>query len=61
MCADLLWWRGPGCRRLERALRVLCAAPGADQRLSRLLRQTAPQAREYAGGPAPARNVHCNR
>ncbi|MFI8893770.1 hypothetical protein [Streptomyces paradoxus] len=59
--ADLLWWRGPGRRRLERALRVLCAAPEADRLLSLLLRQAVAQAREHAGGPAPGREVHCNR
>ncbi|MFJ3621994.1 hypothetical protein ACIPSH_28150 [Streptomyces iakyrus] len=59
--ADLLWWHGPGRRRLERALRVLCAAPDADRLLSRLLRQAVTQAREYTGGPAASREVHCNR
>ncbi|MGW6646671.1 hypothetical protein [Streptomyces iakyrus] len=59
--ADLLWWRGPGRRRLEQALRVLCAAPEADRLLSRLLRQAVTQAREYAGVPAARREVHCNR
>ncbi|WP_051814647.1 hypothetical protein RFN58_40990 [Streptomyces iakyrus] len=59
--ADLLWWRGPGRRHLERALRVLCAAPEADRLLSRLLRQAVTQAREYTGGPAASREVHCNR
>lgn len=59
--ADLLWWRGPGRRRLEQALRVLCAAPEADRLLSRLLRQAVAQAREYGGRPAPSREVHCNR
>ncbi|GGX18534.1 hypothetical protein [Streptomyces lomondensis] len=43
---DLLWWRGPGRRHLEHALRVLCAAPDADQRLSRLLRQAVAEARD---------------
>ncbi|MEU0111258.1 hypothetical protein ABZ313_38715, partial [Streptomyces sp. NPDC006251] len=46
--ADLLWWRGPGRRSLEHALRVLCAAPDADQRLSRLLRQAVADARGEA-------------
>ncbi|MFD5163560.1 hypothetical protein ACFWMJ_36850 [Streptomyces hawaiiensis] len=59
--ADLLWWRGPGRRHLEQALRVLCAAPEADQLLSRLLRQAVAQAREHACGRAPAREVRCNR
>ncbi|MCK8433506.1 hypothetical protein G3I77_10790 [Streptomyces sp. D2-8] len=59
--ADLLWWRGPGRRHLEQALRVLSAAPDADQRLSRLLRQAVAQAREYAGGRAASREVGCNR
>ncbi|MFF8934408.1 hypothetical protein ACF08O_06630 [Streptomyces paradoxus] len=59
--ADLLWWRGPGRRRLERSLRVLCAAPEADRLLSLLLRQAVAQVREYAGGPARGREVHCNR
>ncbi|MFJ5730724.1 hypothetical protein [Streptomyces paradoxus] len=58
---DLLWWQGPGRRRLERALRVLCAAPEADRLLSLLLRQAVTRAREYAGGPAPGGEVHCNR
>ncbi|GAA2766710.1 hypothetical protein GCM10010103_57510 [Streptomyces paradoxus] len=58
---DLLWWRGPGRRRLERALRVLCTAPEADGLLSLLLRQAVTRAREYAGGPAPGGEVHCNR
>ncbi|MFD5337661.1 hypothetical protein [Streptomyces hawaiiensis] len=59
--ADLLWWRGPGRRHLERALGVLCAAPEADQLLSRLLRQAVAQARDHAGGRTPAREVRCNR
>ncbi|AMW14889.1 hypothetical protein A4E84_38785 [Streptomyces qaidamensis] len=59
--ADLLWWRGPGRRRLEQALRVLCAAPEADRLLSRLLRQAAAQARECGGALAAGREVHCNR
>ncbi|GHC86119.1 hypothetical protein RFN57_01650 [Streptomyces violaceochromogenes] len=59
--ADLLWWRGPGRRRLEQALRVLCAAPEADRLLSRLLRQAVTQAREYTGVPAASREIHCNR
>lgn len=58
---DLLWWRGPGRRHLERALGVLCAAPDADQRLSGLLREAVAQARECAGGGAPSREFHCNR
>ncbi|MFD5233680.1 hypothetical protein ACFWJ5_35175 [Streptomyces qaidamensis] len=59
--ADLLWWRGPGRRRLEQALRVLCAAPEADRLLSRLLRQAVARARECGGAPAASREVHCNR
>jgi hypothetical protein len=57
---DLLWWRGPGRRLLERALRVLCAAPDADERLSRLLRQAVAGARDRAGGRVPAGEVRCN-
>ncbi|MEU1320472.1 hypothetical protein [Streptomyces tibetensis] len=59
--ADLLWWRGPGRRHLEHALRVLCAAPDAEQRLAGLLRQAVAQAREYPGERAPGREVPCNR
>ncbi|GAA2280412.1 hypothetical protein GCM10010234_16620 [Streptomyces hawaiiensis] len=59
--ADLLWWRGPGRRHLEHALRVLCAAPDADQRLSGLLRLAVAQAREYRDQRAPGREVPCNR
>jgi hypothetical protein len=59
--ADLLWWRGRGRRCLEQALRVLCAAPEADRLLCLLLRQAVTEAREYTGGPAPSREVHCNR
>ncbi|MFF6914049.1 hypothetical protein [Streptomyces sp. NPDC012466] len=59
--ADLLWWRGPGRRHLEHALRMLCAAPDADQRLSLLLRRAVAQARDRAGGRAPSREVRCNR
>ncbi|AXE90878.1 hypothetical protein [Streptomyces sp. Go-475] len=58
--ADLLWWRGPGRRSLEHALRVLCAAPDADQRLSRLLRQAVADARGEAGR-AGAREVRSER
>ncbi|MGW0611410.1 hypothetical protein [Streptomyces sp. NPDC002788] len=57
---DLLWWRGPGRRCMERALRVLRAAPDADERLSRLLRQAVTQARDHGGGRAPAGEVRCN-
>ncbi|MFR9756905.1 hypothetical protein [Streptomyces sp. TR06-5] len=35
--ADTLWWRGPGRHHLEYALRVLLAAPDAEDRLVRLL------------------------
>jgi hypothetical protein len=59
--ADLLWWRGPGRRHLEHAVRVLCAAPDAEQRLSGLLRQAVAQAREYPDDRAPVREVPCNR
>ncbi|MFF5369875.1 hypothetical protein [Streptomyces sp. NPDC013187] len=59
--ADLLWWRGPGRRHLEHALRVLCAAPDAEQRLSRLLRQAVGQAREQPDERARGREVPCNR
>ncbi|CAL9280147.1 MULTISPECIES: hypothetical protein [Streptomyces] len=55
--ADLLWWRGPGRRRLEHALRVLCAVPDADERLCRLLRQAVADAR---GGAARAEG-RCER
>jgi hypothetical protein len=58
---DLLWWRGPGRRHLEKALGVLCAAPDADQRLSGLLREAVAQARECTGGGAPNREFRCNR
>lgn len=57
---DLLWWRGPGRRHLEHALRVLCAAPDAERRLSGLLRQAVAQAREYPDDRAPGREVPCN-
>ncbi|MGK5691940.1 hypothetical protein ACSNOJ_03330 [Streptomyces sp. URMC 128] len=53
--ADLLWWRGPGRRYLEHALRVLCAAPDADQRLARLLRKAVAEARDRAAGDGLAR------
>ncbi|CAL9654251.1 hypothetical protein [Streptomyces sp. enrichment culture] len=56
--ADLLWWRGPGSRRLEHAVRVLSAAPDADRRLSGLLRQAVAAARGEASGAA---EVRCNR
>ncbi|KOX03306.1 hypothetical protein ADK65_07000 [Streptomyces sp. NRRL B-1140] len=59
--ADLLWWRGPGRRHLEHALRVLCAAPDAEQRLSGLLRRAVAQAREYTDGGSPGRELSCNR
>ncbi|MFF6879573.1 hypothetical protein ACFY9S_30285 [Streptomyces sp. NPDC012474] len=59
--ADLLWWRGPGRRCLEQALRVLCAAPEADRLLCLLLRQAVTEARTCPGDPAPSREVHCNR
>ncbi|GGW78114.1 hypothetical protein [Streptomyces caelestis] len=61
--ADLLWWRGPGRRRLEHALRVLCAAPDADQRLARLLRKAVAEARAGAarGGRVPTAEGRCNR
>ncbi|MFJ8593352.1 hypothetical protein [Streptomyces sp. NPDC093598] len=59
--ADLLWWRGPGRRHLEHALRVLCAAPDAEERLSRLLRHAVAQARDHADGRAPSAEVRCNR
>ncbi|MFJ4539760.1 hypothetical protein ACIP39_27905 [Streptomyces tibetensis] len=59
--ADLLWWRGPGRRHLEHALRVLCAAPDAEQRLSGLLRQAVAQAREYPDEQVRGREVPCNR
>lgn len=51
--ADLLWWRGPGSRRLDRAVRVLGAAPDADQRLSELLRQAVAMARESSPDHRP--------
>ncbi|MET9683729.1 hypothetical protein [Streptomyces coeruleorubidus] len=56
--ADLLWWRGPGRRHLEHALRVLCAAPDADQRLARLLRKAVAEAR---GERAPEAEERCNQ
>ncbi|MEU3933734.1 hypothetical protein AB0E85_17085 [Streptomyces sp. NPDC029044] len=59
--ADLLWWRGPGRRRLEQALGVLCAAPEADRLLSLLLRQVVTQAKGTTGVPAACREVQCNR
>ncbi|SOR84220.1 MULTISPECIES: hypothetical protein [Streptomyces] len=70
--ADLLWWRGPGRRYLEHALRVLCAAPDADERLAGLLRKAVAEARDAAGGGAarggaagegrvPAGEGRCNR
>ncbi|MER5829981.1 hypothetical protein ABT116_03970 [Streptomyces sp. NPDC002130] len=59
--ADLLWWRGPGRRHLEHAVRVLCAAPDAERRLSGLLRQAVAQAREDPDDRAPGREVPCNR
>ncbi|MEU7723423.1 hypothetical protein [Streptomyces tibetensis] len=58
---DLLWWRGPGRRHLEHALRVLCAAPDAEQRLSGVLRQAVAQAREHPDEWAPGREVSRNR
>ncbi|MFE1251623.1 hypothetical protein [Streptomyces sp. NPDC058735] len=54
--ADLLWWRGPGRRYLEHALRVLCAAPDADLRLSGLLRQAVAEARDGTADGAAARS-----
>ncbi|MEU3889066.1 hypothetical protein [Streptomyces sp. NPDC029041] len=59
--ADLLWWRGPGRRHLEHALRVLCTAPDAEQRLAGLLRQAVAQARKYADDGSPRGEVPCNR
>ncbi|MDQ0746082.1 hypothetical protein QF034_000313 [Streptomyces africanus] len=67
--ADLVWWRGPGRRHLEHALRVLCAAPDADLRLARLLREAVAEARDRAAGDGVARGgrvpaageSHCNR
>lgn len=61
--ADLLWWRGPGRRYLEHALRVLCAAPDADQRLARLLRKAVAEARGAVsrGGRVPAGEGRRNR
>jgi hypothetical protein len=56
--SDLLWWRGPGRGYLEHAVRVLSAAPDADERLSGLLRQAVAEAR---GGTASAAEVRCNR
>ncbi|WP_086564776.1 hypothetical protein [Streptomyces africanus] len=53
--ADLVWWRGPGRRHLEHALRVLCAAPDADRRLARLLREAVAEARGRAAGDGMAR------
>ncbi|MFJ4280540.1 hypothetical protein [Streptomyces massasporeus] len=58
---DLLWWRGPGRRRLERALGVLCAGPDADQLLPGLLREALAQARECMDGGTPSRGFRCNR
>ncbi|MEV7082752.1 hypothetical protein AB0N88_30105 [Streptomyces sp. NPDC093516] len=49
--ADLLWWRGPGSRRLDRAVRVLSAASDADRHLSALLRQAVARARESSTDP----------
>lgn len=61
--ADLLWWRGPGRRHLENALRVLCAAPDADQRLAQLLRKAVAEARDglARSGQVPAAEGRCNR
>ena len=60
--ADLLWWRGPGRRHLEHALRVLCDAPDADQRLARLLRKAVAEARDVdRGGRVPTADERCNR
>ncbi|MFI6853899.1 hypothetical protein [Streptomyces sp. NPDC050416] len=64
--ADLLWWRGPGRRYLEHALRVLCAAPDADQRLAGLLRRAVAEARDRAAGDGVTRDGEgregrCNR
>ncbi|MFH9008678.1 hypothetical protein ACH4E5_36260 [Streptomyces afghaniensis] len=61
--ADLLWWRGPGRRHLEHALRVLCAAPDADQRLAGLLQKAVSDARDDVArdGRVPAGEGHCNR
>ncbi|MEU3853867.1 hypothetical protein [Streptomyces sp. NPDC029554] len=56
--ADLLWWRGPGSRHLDHAVRVLSAAPDADRRLSALLRQAVAAARAGTSGAA---EVRCNR
>ncbi|MET9394908.1 hypothetical protein ABZY20_31620 [Streptomyces sp. NPDC006624] len=58
---DLLWWRGPGRRRLEHALRVLCAAPDADRRLSLLLRQAVAEARGDTAGARAVPEDRCNR
>lgn len=61
--ADLLWWRGPGRRCLEHALRVLCAAPDADQRLAGLLRKAVAEARDDVAryGRVPVGEGRCNR
>ncbi|MFF7791190.1 hypothetical protein [Streptomyces sp. NPDC007991] len=66
--ADLVWWRGPGRRYLEHALGVLCAAPDADRRLARLLREAVAKARDRAAGDGgardgrlPAGEGRCNR
>ncbi|CAM5677914.1 hypothetical protein [Streptomyces afghaniensis 772] [Streptomyces afghaniensis] len=61
--ADLLWWRGPGRRYLEDALRVLCAAPDADQRLAGLLRKAVSEARDDVArdGRMSAGKGRCNR
>ncbi|MFB6849909.1 hypothetical protein ACFCXS_34305 [Streptomyces sp. NPDC056373] len=58
---DLLWWRGPGRRHLEHALRVLCAAPDAEERLSGLLRRAVAQAREDPDERASGREMSRNR
>ncbi|MFE0450102.1 hypothetical protein ACFW2D_02160 [Streptomyces sp. NPDC058914] len=52
--ADLLWWYGPGHHHLERALRVLSAAPDADRLLSQLLRQAVAAARTTTAGSSGA-------
>ncbi|CAL9651920.1 hypothetical protein SUDANB108_06667 [Streptomyces sp. enrichment culture] len=54
--SDALWWRGPGHRCLEHAVRVLRTAPDADRRLSGLLRCAVARAR--AGTAA---RTGCNR
>ncbi|MFE6411114.1 hypothetical protein ACFVOR_29770 [Streptomyces sp. NPDC057837] len=54
--SDALWWRGPGHRCLEHAVRVLSTAPDADRRLSGLLRWAVARAR--AGTAA---RTGCNR